>query len=534
MYSGWSIVKYNNLMSDKKNYLLFPWYVAAWPWRNLLDSKPWDKLRLPWSTKSITINVDVTRLKSFSSHWDLNDLLYFLHWLKFRENWIIGINHWDEEAKISLLENIISHNIANRENVHIANSETKLSLRRPFDKWWTIEKTPLKKSAKTKEKEQEIPKISSEPEIDLEKFEEAIRIIVPNAGYKISQISIDRIHEALLWNMPVWDSFIWNSLLESKNPIVRDFMENPFKQSEAPETKTIDEVKPMSLPKLRINLKEIKERRVETLVWIVIIKINNKIYEWTIRNESGEIIYKTSESNIDEVYEEIKQCWIIPEWLQINKKVTNLKLTKEFYNKRLPTLEMLMKRKLDENALVQDFIELKFEEVWEKIVWKVYYKGNAILVLENSDKGKIISTLKRKHLISWNFRRSGDKIMLNESNMAELQIIMNQMSNDDDDVSVKPVKVKKPKTLELPKKIKNKISRTKKKGLSKRTETQENMPDAKNNKKKIKDYLVEKMNLEANVIRELIKANVIYINWKIATFVDHVNITEKIWTASHK
>lgn len=483
MYSWGSVTKYNDLLWSKNNAIIFPWFVSQWtPWRLILDSKMnWEnEIYLPWTWKTI-VNAEAIQLKSLSSHWDQNDLLYFLNWLRLKPNAKICINHWEDESKILLLEEIVTQSVAPRDNVTIAKASETLIFKKPFKSWNKKSNLPKQKQPNSFKNQPENPNKSPEMVLNHEKLEKAIRIIAPNEGFRISSISKNRVHELILNKWVNSGNFILHNLMQSKDPIVRDFLESPFMQwetflTDVEEIAHIDNTKlEVNIPtntKLKFNIKEVKEIRNETTILIMISKLNQDTYSWIIRNDNGQIIYKTETWEFEDIASEIRSSWIIPEWLQINKKNTNIKLTRDFYFKKLPILQQIMKQNEDDEKMITDeYIDLRFEEDWKNTICKVIYSKAVIMELKNDSREKIISALKSKWILNSNYKWLEDRVFLNEDNILSVQDIVASLSDDYfDNIIVTPrPKTKKPtpKTEELPKTSKRytweKVPRKKKK-----------------------------------------------------------------------
>lgn len=95
MMSVWTISTYLHLLQDHKNLLVVTWFQAPWTiWHKIFTE--WNrKIEVPW-VGIIDVNAKLLYMKSFSWHWDQEDMLNLLKNMKFTKNAKIIINHWEE------------------------------------------------------------------------------------------------------------------------------------------------------------------------------------------------------------------------------------------------------------------------------------------------------------------------------------------------------------------------------------------------------------------------------------------------------
>lgn len=92
MLEGWTIQKHVEEFAFGKNALVFVWY--QWVWTKGREIVEWARdLIIPWKGW-VHIGCEVHQMKSFSTHWDQNDILKLINETEFKSDWTIMFNHW--------------------------------------------------------------------------------------------------------------------------------------------------------------------------------------------------------------------------------------------------------------------------------------------------------------------------------------------------------------------------------------------------------------------------------------------------------
>jgi predicted metal-dependent RNase len=109
MMNGWTALKYVSkwILQSKDNLLVFSWYQPMETIWWLINSWKRYDVSIPWIPWVINILAEVIQLKSFSSHWDQEDILSMLELTDFKKNAKIMINHWIYKESMKQLREAI-------------------------------------------------------------------------------------------------------------------------------------------------------------------------------------------------------------------------------------------------------------------------------------------------------------------------------------------------------------------------------------------------------------------------------------------
>jgi len=97
MMDVWTINKYIHLIQNPKNLFISVWYQAPWTRGNNIFEKHVKQIEVPWVWK-LNVNAKLLNIRSFSWHWDQEDIIKLFKKMKFSKDWKIIINHWEESV----------------------------------------------------------------------------------------------------------------------------------------------------------------------------------------------------------------------------------------------------------------------------------------------------------------------------------------------------------------------------------------------------------------------------------------------------
>ncbi|EKE27829.1 MAG: hypothetical protein ACD_3C00145G0015 [uncultured bacterium (gcode 4)] len=450
MYQWWAISKYNELLTDPNNIIIFPWYVSEWTaWRKIIDiAKTWEHMiHLPGGEWKVPVNAKVIQLGSMSSHADQYDIMHFLGELKFSDDALVHLNHWDKDAKEELAKEIIRKKIVKKENVVIAESWNKLS--RKTKKWKTEKIVYTDKAWRKISPHKPIKRSNFEERarLDQAKLKIALRTIYPNESFHISWLQND----ILGWKVHR-DSYTQRQLDKSRHPLIREYKEAKYEeltQSILTE-ESVGELLQQDLLDEAVKLIE-KENASEISVSISMKRISGSNIYYAMVSIDWSVVFQTNSGDFKKIKDELANSKIIPENVELDKRKTSYNIDKKEFEIGLQALKWA--KAVKENLVTKEFIEIEYKKEWREFKWLVSYKWKAILKLGWTSKVQIQNLLIRLKVMEKDSKEN-ERIYLTKDNIMAIEWLESagKEIQEPEVVEVKNPKPKKHRTTEtLPK-----------------------------------------------------------------------------------
>ncbi len=435
MLKGWTIMQYISVLKYPENACMLFWYQWAWTTgRKLLEaSENWmksiyvpevtDNKNESWTYLHIVKNVNLFQWKSFTTHWDQHDLLYFLSELKFKPNATILINHWDKDEWQMALAKALKQQSFLREDINVVLTQAggKLSNVYPFVTWWQYKVNTIIEWSKKPEKNKNIVPINNiltkaekdEPlkwVFDRDLFRKMWKKISPSGSFILSDKQVDdilfAIYEDKIDKMDLVFQFIAGLIVKSDDEEIQDFLQNPFTKkkeqikqtqedilvTEEPHPSEMLDLINKILPKKR-KPKEWKNSKnnFKKEEFVIIVKRKwKKIYSAEIFLRS----WKNPEKKLNDITwmdmdslktQLVNLGYILPHTILMEKWCILIDASKvsawRFINK----------------AEKDNIVEISIKSSWDFIAGSIYYRGELIKTVRWSTK-KVVSRELRKIL----------------------------------------------------------------------------------------------------------------------------------------
>jgi predicted metal-dependent RNase len=488
MLNGWTIMQYLSILKSPKNACMLFWYQWAWTTgRKLLEaSENWVKsIYVPevtdnendsWAYLHIVKNVNLFQWKSFTTHWDQNDLLYFLSELKFKPNGTILINHWDfEEWQLALAEALKKQSFLRKDiNVVLTQVGGKLSNTSPFTNWWQYKVNAIiEKKEKPKKTEDIIPikeiLITSKKYqplkwvFDRDMFRKMWGKISPSGSFVLNDKQVDDILFAIYekkidkMDMVLW--FIAWLIVKSTDEEIQNFLQNPFikkeekieqnqkDNTELEEPQIIEEqelIKDIFTKKRKFKEWKNSKNDLEKQEFLILVKrIWKKLYSaeisfrsWT---NSKKKIKEITWMDIDSLKEELVNLGYILPYMTLAEK---------WYT--IVNADKVSAKTFINETKKDNTIEIEIKSSWSFIAGAIYYKGELIKTIKWSTKKALSNELRKLLWISDNIdlknRTKWKKIevILNESWLSIVKkiLVKNSLQKPENIIEVKIIKWK--------------------------------------------------------------------------------------------